>query len=165
MDKNPHALSELLQVWPRDGARTRAEFRRLNKLTRALGVSVDPGVSRGQLRKAATNLAHRQAAVPWKFQKYLRPNQNIRQEATKLQPGATVPIAINGQQTTMYIEKLRRNSFRGKPWFVNMTVNLNTEHLPVIIPQQSKCDCLFCGSSPISAEQACRNCGAPLPDC
>lgn len=163
--RNPHALNTLLQVWPRDGARTNAEFRRLDKLTRALGVSVDPGVSRGQLRKAASNLAHRNAAVPWKYQKYLRPNQNIRQEAIKVQPGATIPVTFNGQETTMYVEKVRRTPFRGKPWYVQMTVKLNTEHLPLVIPQQSKCDCLFCGSSTISDESACRNCGAPLPDC
>lgn len=162
---NPHALNRLLQVWPHDGARSPAEFRRLRRAAEAIGVNVDPGVSRGQLRRAYCNLQHRYASsIPWKYQKFLKPSQNIRQQAIKIQPGAAIPIAFNGVETTMYVDTARRLSFRGKPWFIELKVKLNTEHIPVILTRETKCECLYCGKKPQSDETSCRACGAPL-DC
>ena len=171
---NPHGLNRLLSIWPREGARSPAEFRRLNRAARALGTNVDPGVSRGQLRRALCNLQHRwagrraarsAASVPWKYQKYLKPSQIIRQQAIKIQPGATIPVAFNGMETTMYVDTARRLQFRGKPWFIELKVKLNTEHIPVILTRETKCQCLYCGTDPVSDEDSCRKCGAPLQGC
>jgi hypothetical protein len=160
---NPHALNKLLSVWPRDGARSPVEFRRLKRAARALGINVDPGVSRGQLRRAVCNLQHRYAAsVPWKYQRFLKPSQSIRQQAIKVQPGATIPVAFNGQETTLYVDTARRLTFRGKPWFLELKVKLNTEHLPIILTRETKCECLYCGTKPRGSEDSCRKCGAPL---
>jgi len=160
---NPHALNTLLQVWPREGARFPAEFRQLRRVARALGVNVDPGVSRGQLRKAVCNLHHRQAAsIPWKYMRFLSPGKSVRQQAIKIQPGATIPVAFNGQETTMYVDTARRLTFRGKPWFIELKVKLNTEHMPVILTRETKCQCLYCGTDPTADEDSCRKCGAPL---
>jgi len=170
---NPHALNSLLAVWPREGASYTAEWRRLHRAAAAIGYPVDPGCSRDQLRRAVCNVQHRTAArqavqagsVPWKYQKYLKPNQNIRQQAIKIQPGATIPVAFNGIETTLYVDTVRRISFRGKPWFLDMKVKLSTEHLPIILNRETKCACLYCGTHPISDEDSCRKCGGPLPDC
>lgn len=182
---NPHALNRLLQVWPRGGARSAAECAELNRVANAIGCRIDPRVSRDQLRRTVCNCQHRwainaihkvdhrgepscvrtAAAVPWKYQKYLKPHQNIRQQAIKIQPGVTIPIALNGMETTMYVDTARRLQFRGKPWFIELKVKLNTEHIPVILTRESKCDCLYCGASPVSDEDSCRKCGAPLSDC
>jgi len=167
---NPHALNILLQVWPRRGARTDVECTQLQRVASALGVYVDPRVSRDQLRKSVCNQQHRRsvrsartaASVPWKYQKYLKPNQNLRQQAIKVQPGATIPVAFNGIETTMYVDTARRLQFRGKPWFIELKVKLNTEHLPIILTRESKCACLYCGTEPVSDEDSCRKCGAPL---
>jgi hypothetical protein len=172
---NPHALNKLLQVWPRDGARNTAEFMQLQRVASALGIEVNPRVSRDQLRRTVCSCMGREAAarcvqrsaatVPWKYQKYFRPNQNVRQQAIKIQPGVTIPVAFGGMETTVYVDTARRTSFRGKPWYVELKIKLSTENLPVILTRESKCTCLYCGTDPRGDEDSCRSCGAPLPDC
>lgn len=170
---NPHALNRLLQVWPRWGARSSAECMQLERVASAIGIRIDPSTPRDQLRRAVCNHQHRHAAyrankiaaVPWKYQKYLKPNQNLRQQAIKIQPGVTIPVAFNGMETTMYVDTARRLTFRGKPWFVELKIKMSTEHIPIILTRESKCDCLYCGTPPVSDEDSCRKCGAPLPDC
>ncbi len=178
---NPHCLNRLLQVWPAWGAANRRQARRLSRQAAALGCTVDPSISRDQLRRAVCNLQQRSAAqqqaaqsgfvrkatfrgaaVPWKYQQYLKPNQNARQQAIKLQPGALVPISFNGLETTMYVDQARRLTFRGKPWFIELKVKLSTEHVPIILTRESKCDCMYCGRSPKGDEDSCLGCGAPL---
>jgi len=168
---NPHALNRLLQVWPRWGARSSAECTQFKRIASAIGVRIDPRVSRDQLRRAVCNCQHRAAArrtagsVPWKYQQYLKPNQNLRQQAIKIQPGVAVPVAFNGMETVMYVDTARRLNFRGKPWFIELKVKLSTEHIPIILTRESHCECLYCGSRPVSDEDSCRKCGAPLPSC
>lgn len=65
----------------------------------------------------------------------------------------------------MYVDTARRLNFRGKPWFIELKVKLNTEHIPVVLQSQTKCDCVYCGTRPTGDEESCRACGAPLPDC
>lgn len=176
---NPHALNSLLRVWPRDGAADPQQARWLARKATQLGCRVNPRVSRAQLRRAVCNVqqrsaalglpsfrsaarlaAFRGAAVPWKYQRYLKPNQTARQQAIKIQPGATVPISFNGLETTMYVDQARRLTFRGKPWFIELKVKLSTEHVPIILTRESKCDCMYCGA-PNRGEDSCRKCGAP----
>jgi hypothetical protein len=102
--------------------------------------------------------------MPWKYMKYLKPNMNLHQQALKLQPGAMVPINLNGFDTTMYVDTARRLSFRGKPWFVEMRIKLSTENIPIVLTNETKCDCVYCGTSPRGDETSCKSCGAPL-DC
>ncbi|KKN66687.1 hypothetical protein LCGC14_0468730 [marine sediment metagenome] len=172
---NPHALNRLLQTWPHGGAGSRAETQQLGRAAAALGIRVDPRISRDQLRRSVCNCQHRSAAhktvaqqagsVPWKYQQYLKPNQNLRQQAIKLQPGVTVPVSFNGMETVMYVDTARRLTFRGKPWFIELKVKLSTEHIPIILTRESKCECLYCGARPVGSEDSCRKCGAPLSDC
>lgn len=89
----------------------------------------------------------------------------MRQQAIKVQPGATIPVAFNGMETSMYVDTARRLTFRGKPWFIELRVKLNTEHLPIILTRESKCACLYCGTEPRGDEESCKKCGAPLPAC
>jgi len=164
---NPHALNILLQSWPAKGARTSTEKNRLRRVASVLGVTVQPTITRDQLRRSVVQLHHRRAAhrlasVPWKYQKYLRPNQPIRQQAIKLQPGAMIPVSFNGMETTMHIDMARRLNYRGHPWFLEMRVKLDTEHVPIILTREAGCDCLYCGTRPVSDEESCRKCGAPL---
>lgn len=161
---NPHALGRLLAIWPRGGATTPAEFGLLKREARALGIRVDPCVSRGQLRRAATNLAHRYGSPFWKYLNTVKPGVNQHQQAFKIQPGAVVPVTFNGVATTMHIDTARRLQFQGKPWFLEMKVKLNTENMPIILTNETKCDCVYCGTTPRGDETSCRGCGAPL-DC
>jgi hypothetical protein len=87
----------------------------------------------------------------------------MRQQAIKIQPGAMVPVSFNGNATNMWIDTARRLSFRGKKTFLEMRVKVDTENLPVILTNESKCACLYCGTEPRGDERACQSCGAPLP--
>ena len=172
---NPHCLNRLLQCWPRDGAANLRQARWLARKATQLGCHVSPWVPRAQLRRAVCNVQQRSAAtrvaalklaaVPWRYQKYLKPNQTQRQQAIKIQPGATVPVSFNGLETTMYVDQARRLTFRGKPWFIELKVKLSTEHVPIILTRESKCACLYCGREPRGDQDSCTGCGAPLPDC
>lgn len=123
-------------------------------------------VDRDQAKNAFVRIAHRQAGyAPTKWIKYINPGYDINYEAVKLQTGATIPVTIAGKETTIYIESLRRLNFRGKPWYVQMRVNLDTENIPVFVGNESRCSCRFCGTDPVGDETSCRNCGAPLPQC
>jgi hypothetical protein len=163
---NPHALAKLLLFWPKNGAKTKKQYKFLSYLAKKEGVRINPIIDRAQLKKAYILCAHRQAGyVPNRWMKYLSPGSNINQQAIKLQQGAVVPITFNGIDTTMYIESMRRLNFRGKSWYVQLKVNLSTENLPVFIGDENKCACRYCGTQPKGDEKSCLSCGAPLPDC
>lgn len=160
---NVHALNELLLYWPEFGARSEPEARRLKRFAHhKLGVSVNPKISRAQLKTAITRLA---IYIPYKYQQYLRPNVDLRQQAIKIQQGAAIPVSFNGADTIMHVESARRITYHGRPWYLEMRIKLNTEHIPIIIDRESKCACLYCGTNPVSDEESCRACGAPLPEC
>lgn len=160
----PHDATELLARWPANGAETLADQATVARLTARYGLVVDPGVTRKQLRSWLSRRAM-EMSVPWKYQEFFRPNHNIRQDALKLQPGIMLPIALKGLQTTGYVESVRRTTHSGKPYYVRLTMTVSTEHIPVIVENETKCTCLFCGTQPRGDERSCRGCGAPLPDC
>jgi len=120
-------------------------------------------------RRAWVRLHHcgtmfRSAAVPWRYDRYFSPNTNQHQTAMKIQPGAQVPVSFNGVNTLMYIDTARRLNHHGKPTWIEMKIKLDTENLPIILTNETKCDCVYCGTSPRGDETSCRGCGAPL-DC
>ena len=159
---NPHLFPALLSQWPEHGARNFREANRLRRLSRTAGLRVNPYIPKAQLKKTATRFMLRTSAVPWKYQRFLKPNVNVYQQATNIQPGAIVPISFNGQETKMHIDTVRRISFRGKPWFLEVKCKIDTEHMPITLQRESKCDCAFCGTTPRGDDEACQKCGAPL---
>ena len=161
---DPHGIAKLLTLWPDRGAETPGQAQRLSRIARTAGLQVHPSIPRDQLRRTVASMMQRRASMPWKYLKYLKPNVSLHQQAVKIQPGAMVPVTFNGFDTTMYVDTARRLNFRGKPWFVEMKVKINTEHMPIVLTNETKCDCVYCGTSPRGDEQTCRSCGAPL-DC
>lgn len=150
---NPHDIGYVLQA---------KRFSTRAAVARRLGV--DPRVSNHRLCRAVARLHHRVASVPWRYDRYFNPSTNQHQSAMKLQPGAQVPVAFNGVNTLMYIDTARRLNYHGKPTWIEMKVKLNTENIPIILTNETKCDCVYCGTSPRGDEASCRGCGAPL-DC
>jgi len=124
---------------------------------------VDPFVPRRQLRVAATKLMHREAVMPNLFSRMY--GHDLRANATKLRPSVLVPINFGGYDTTMWIDTIRRTNFRGKNTYLEVRCKIDTENIPIILQNESYCNCVYCGTRPTGSEPNCRSCGAQLPDC
>lgn len=168
-----HALPRLLRVWPKNGAYTRVDRRRLHSVAQAAcdgtsqhQVQVDPRITKAQLRRAMVRLINGVSySTPWKYQRFTNPNVDVRKQAVKLRPGSEIAITLNNMVTTAYVNKIRRISFRGKKHYVKAEMTINTEHIPLILERESKCTCVYCGTPSKGDETSCTQCGAPLPSC
>ena len=158
---DPHALPRLLTAWPSRGACDADEAARLVRLASRAGYQIDPFIPRDQIRRAATRLMHREAAIPGLFSRMY--GQDLRANATKLRPSVLVPITFDGHQTTMWIDTIRRTNFRGKNTYLDVRCKINVENIPITLQGETKCACLFCGTRPTGSETNCRSCGAELP--
>lgn len=164
----------LLTVWPSDGRWTDERRLRLAEILADLPddstppLHINGRIGRRRLAKTGRRIKARTAAltqIPWKYQKYLQRGTPMRQQAIKLRPGANIPLTIGNVPTSAYVNKVRRISKSGKPYYLKADLTINTEHVPIILERESKCDCLYCGTRPKGDETSCLSCGAPLPDC
>jgi hypothetical protein len=159
------SLAHLLAQWPRDGATTHAQAIVLRGLA-----AVDPRVSRDHLRHAVLRTGVDYYS-PSPYSSYLRSFEKpsgtapSRSSAIVIRPGSTLPIALNGHNTTATVDSARRFAHGGKPTHLKITLVVNTEKLPIILQNETKCACLYCGTEPRGNDRTCRSCGAPLPDC
>ncbi len=161
-------LPQLLEKWPQEGFRTLGSAQRV--LASILEYT-DPGeievphyTTREELRVGGVRVAGTSYHTPWKYTKYFQNTTDLRKAAIKIRPGSILPVVLNGAETTAYVNKARRIRFRGKETYLKLDLNLNTEHVPIILERETKCTCLYCGTAPKSDETSCRSCGAPLPD-
>lgn len=161
-------LPHLLKLWPDRGFRSERSAKRilasLLDATERGRVHVDPKLPRDELRTNGARVA-RLYSTPWKYTKYFQQGTDINRNAIKIRPGATIAISLEGAETTAYVNRARRLSFRGNPNYLKLDLNLNTETLPIFLERETKCQCRYCGTEPASDEVSCRSCGAPLPDC
>lgn len=170
-------LPKLLRVWPVDGKWNRVRRSMLDTVLSELApaeyrtIQLNPGITRKQLRRAGERLGAiwekdaSYTSIPWKYQKYLNRGTPLRKQAVKIRPGARIPLAIGGIETVAYVNSVRRIRKYGKPFYLKTDLTINTEHVPIILERESKCDCVYCGTRPTSDENSCLSCGAPLPEC
>jgi hypothetical protein len=161
-------LPHLLQRWPDKGFRSKRSAKRilatLLDQTERGRVHINPYTPRSDLRNAGVKVA-RLYTTPWKYTKYFQKSTDINKAAIKIRPGVILPLTIGGVDTTAYVQKARRLNFRGSPNYLKLELNLDTEHLPLWIERESKCDCRYCGAPVVDDEVSCLKCGAPLPSC
>ena len=167
-------LPDLVRLWPEDGQWDEGRRLRLARVLARLPdddgrpIRIDGRISLHRLAKTGRRMLRRRAdftTIPWKYQKYLQRGTPLRKQAIRIRPGGKLPLAIGGVETVAHINSVRRINKYGKPFYLKTDLTINTEHLPIILDRESKCDCLYCGTRPVSDETSCRACGAPLPDC
>jgi hypothetical protein len=148
-------LAHALAVWPRP-----EEFPEIN-----------PGISREHLFMAELRTAYPLAPsiYPRYFDKPVvkqqKPAGPSRSSALVIRPGSTLPVSLNGHQTTANVDSARRINHAGKYTHLKLTLIVNTEKLPLTLQNETKCACLYCGTEPRGNDFTCRSCGAALPDC
>ena len=161
-------LPHLLKLWPEEGFNSERSakrvFAKLLEKTHRGRIHLDPLTPRGKLRRAGVRIA-RLYTTPWKYTKYFQKGTDINKAAIKIRPGIILPLNIGGVDTTAYVQKARRLNFRGSPNYLKLEINLDTQHLPLWVERESKCDCRYCGAPVQDDEVGCLKCGAPLPDC
>lgn len=168
----------LLSFWPEGGGWTAdrkeqlvAALAALPRTAEARSIRINPRISKQQLEKAAERLdalwskTAGYTSIPWKYQKYLNHSTPLRQQAIKMRPGARIPLALGGVETVAYVNSVRRVKKSGQPYYLKTDLTINTEHVPIILERESKCDCVYCGTRPTGDETSCLACGAPLPEC
>jgi hypothetical protein len=135
------------------------------RYTNGVSVQIDPRISKDQLRKAAVRLINGVSyGTPWKYTKFFNPSIDVRKQALKLRPGAQIPISLNNIPTMAYVKKIRRIKHNSRPFYVNAELIISTENLPLILENESRCTCVYCGTKSKGDEVSCDSCGAPLPD-
>jgi len=172
-------LPELSALWPKDGHWCVSSSLRLSTILRKNHgsvwlhkkgsfprncVVVDTNVTSARLVAAGERLA-RSYATPWKYQHHFDTGPSSRYSTLKIRPGATIPIALNGIDTTAHVNTVRRMRHRGSPHFLHMNIVVDTKNIPITLDRETLCDCVYCGTPPKGDESNCRGCGAPLPAC
>jgi len=172
-------LPELSDLWPKLGHWCAPRSLRLSSVLRKHPgmiwfhksgkppidcVLVNTEISCAQLSKVGERLA-RSYATPWKYQKHFDNGPSSYYSTLKIRPGATIPISLNGIDTTAHVNTVRRMRHRGSPNYIHMSVVVDTKNIPITLDRETRCDCVYCGTSPKSDESNCRSCGAPLPAC
>ena len=128
-------------------------------------VLVSTRVSPKQLSEVGERIAARSYSTPWRYQKHFDSNPYRNYNALKIRPGATIPIALNGIDTTAHVNTVRRMRHRGSKHYLHLNIVVDTKNIPVVLDRETQCNCLYCGTSPKGDEANCRGCGAPLPPC
>lgn len=161
-------LPHLLKLWPEEGFNSERSaqriFAKLLEKTQRGSIHINPLTPRAELRQAGVRVA-RLYTTPWKYTKYFQKGTDINKAAIKIRPGVILPLNIGGVDTTAYVQKARRMPFRGSPNYLKLEINLDTQHLPLWVERESKCDCRYCGAPAQGEETSCEKCGAPLPSC
>ena len=132
---------------------------------------INPEISKEHLRLAGGRIAYPLAPsiYPSYFEKQKeapkKPPGPSRASALVIRPGSTLPVSLNGHQTTANVDSARRIQHAGKYTHLKLTLIVNTEKLPLTLQNETKCACLYCGTEPRGNDFTCRSCGAALPDC
>lgn len=128
-------------------------------------VLISTRISSTRLAEVGERIAAKSFSTPWKYQKHFDKRPYGNYSTLKIRPGATIPISLNGVDTTAHVNTVRRMRHRGSPTYLHMNLVVDTKDIPIILDRETLCSCVYCGTSPKSDEVNCRACGAPLPAC
>jgi len=170
----------LLEIWPTNGSWDGARLSSLHDLlteqpdkmrigsAEDLGeeLEIHTGISRDRLEETGNMLlATRFHSTPWRYQHVFDRGPSSSYNVLKIRPGAVIPLALAGVDTTAHVNTVRRMNFRGNPRSLLLNLSVDVSEIPVRLLRETKCFCEYCGKAPSSDESSCTSCGAPLPPC